>query len=390
MLEKNNKEQDVLDNIDRAINELVYEKTSIIKAYNYYHGKRDPEQFRHLEENYGIGTPTSVEFIPLVRKHIDVLIGEYLTIPVMPKISCKDKETLSNIHRDRQKLINDAIVAELKKHLTNTVYAAPGQQVATDTEVQKQLEVLQEDLNRNFISNYEIAAQHIIEYAMQSRNIDFSNKRKTILTDLLVSGTCYYRVKPTQSKTSPELVILNPINTFIDRNPESPYLKKSQRAVAREYLNKHQILSKFGKELSKEDLEVLESMEAYSQDGSTTTYLRSYDTVTGNNLTDGVLGGFEVTPLLPFERNTSKYYRLYPVYTVEWIQSEEEDGEYVSNRYEGIRIGTSIYIPKGKVEDVTRSIDEPNECDLSINGIFYADRNGDPLSLILATANLQD
>lgn len=390
MLEKNNKEQDVLDNIDRAINELVYEKTSIIKAYNYYHGKRDPEQFRHLEENYGIGTPTSVEFIPLVRKHIDVLIGEYLTIPVMPKISCKDKETLSNIHRDRQKLINDAIVAELKKHLTNTVYAAPGQQVATDTEVQKQLEVLQEDLNRNFISNYEIAAQHIIEYAMQSRNIDFSNKRKTILTDLLVSGTCYYRVKPTQSKTSPELVILNPINTFIDRNPESPYLKKSQRAVAREYLNKHQILSRFGKELSKDDLEVLESMEAYSQDGSTTTYLRSYDTVTGNNLTDGVLGGFEVTPLLPFERNTSKYYRLYPVYTVEWIQSDKEDGEYVSNRYEGIRIGTSIYIPKGKVEDVTRSIDEPNECDLSINGIFYADRNGDPLSLILATANLQD
>lgn len=390
MLEKNNKEQDVLDNIDRAINELVYEKTSIIKAYNYYHGKRDPEQFRHLEENYGIGTPTSVEFIPLVRKHIDVLIGEYLTIPVMPKISCKDKETLSNIHRDRQKLINDSITAELKKHLTNTIYAAPGQQVATDTEVQKQLEVLQEDLNRNFISNYEIAAQHIIEHAMQSRNIDFGNKRKIVLTDLLVSGTCYYRVKPTQSNTSPELVILNPINTFIDRNPESPYLKKSQRAVAREYLNKHQILSRFGKELSKEDLEVLESMEAYSQDGSTTTYLRSYDTVTGNNLTDGVLGGFEVTPLLPFERNTSKYYRLYPVYTVEWIQSDKEGKEYISNRYEGIRIGTSIYIPKGKVENVTRSIDEPNECDLSINGIFYADRNGDPLSLILATANLQD
>ncbi len=75
-------EQEIIDNIDRAINELVYEKTSFIKAYNYYHGKRDPEQFRHLEENYGIGTPTSVEFVPLVKKHIDALIGEYLSIPV--------------------------------------------------------------------------------------------------------------------------------------------------------------------------------------------------------------------------------------------------------------------------------------------------------------------
>jgi len=390
MLEKNNKEKDILDNIDRAINELVYEKTSIIKAYNYYHGKRDPEQFRHLEENYGIGTPTSVEFIPLVRKHIDVLIGEYLTIPVQPKISCKDKETLSNIFRDKQKLINDSITSELKKHLTTTIYATPGQPAPTDIDIQNRLNSLEEDLNRNFISNYEIAAQHIIEYTMQSRNIDFGNKRKTILTDLLVSGTCYYRARPTQSNTSPELIILNPINTFIDRNPESPYLKKSQRAVAREYLNKHQILSRFGKELDKDDLEVLESMEAYSQDGSTTTYLRSYDSVTGNNITDGILGGFEVTPLLPFERNTSKYYRLYPVYTVEWLQADKENGEYISNRYEGIRIGTSIYIPKGKVENVIRSIEEPRECDLSINGIFYADRNGDPLSLILATANLQD
>ena len=46
------KEQDLIECIDKAITELVYEKVKLIKAYNYYHGKRDPEQFRHLEENY--------------------------------------------------------------------------------------------------------------------------------------------------------------------------------------------------------------------------------------------------------------------------------------------------------------------------------------------------
>jgi hypothetical protein len=35
-------------------------------------------------------------------------------------------------------------------------------------------------------------------------------------------------------------------------------------------------------------------------------------------------------------------------------------------------------------------MDDKNKCCLSINGIFYADRNGDPYSLILKTANLQD
>jgi len=35
-------------------------------------------------------------------------------------------------------------------------------------------------------------------------------------------------------------------------------------------------------------------------------------------------------------------------------------------------------------------MDDPNNCTLTVNGMFYSDRNGDPFSLMLATANLQD
>ena len=37
--------------IDAAITELIYDKTAIKKAYNYYHKKRDNDQFLHIEEN---------------------------------------------------------------------------------------------------------------------------------------------------------------------------------------------------------------------------------------------------------------------------------------------------------------------------------------------------
>ncbi len=389
--ERKGKEKEILDNIDRAINELVYEKTQIIKAYNYYHGKRDPEQFRHLEENYGIGTPTSVEFIPLVRKHVDVLIGEYLSTPVLPRVSCKDDSTLSNIHRDKQLQINNAIVQELNKHLKNTVYnVASGQPNTPDKEVEQMLNDLHESIDRNFISDYEIAGQNIVDWSMQSRAIDFTNQRKILLTDLLISGTGYYKVCPSVNETNVSLRILNPVNTFIDRNPESVYLKDSARSVIREYLTKDQILAKYGDYLKKDDLEELDHIQDYSVDGSTTTYLRSYDSITGNTMSDGILGGFEVTPLLPFERNTSKYFRVFPCYEVEWLKTEKENGEYIVNRYEGVRIGTNIYIPKGKAENIVRSIDDRKKCTLSVNGIFYSDRNGDPFSLLLKTANLQD
>lgn len=391
--ERSKKEEEIIDKINRAINELVYEKTQLIKAYQYYHGKRDPEQFRHLEENYGIGTPTSVEFVPLVRKHIDVLIGEYLSTPLLPKVSCKDKDTLSNIHRDKQLAINTEVVTELKKHLNNAVYNAiygTPEKVVTDKEIEQSIAAIQESAERNFISEYEIAAQNIVDWSMQSRNVDFTNKRKILLTDLLISGTCYYKVLKSASKENVSLKVLNPINTFIDRNPESPYLKDSMRAVCREYLTKDQILARYGDVLTAADLDELESLEDFSIDGSTTTYLRSYDTITGNTLSDGILGGFEVTPLLPFERNTSKYFRVYPVYEVEWVKTEKEGEEYITNRYEGTRIGTHIYVPTGLVEEVSRSMDDPKHCDLSVNGMFYSDRNGDPFSLILATSNLQD
>lgn len=390
MTQKKSKEEQYIEQIDRAINELVYEKTSLIKAYNYYHGRRDPEQFRHLEENYGIGTPTSVEFIPLVKKHIDVLIGEYLATPVTPKISCKDKDTISNIHKDKQDRINASVIKELKQYLSGNIHDDPEIKQISSSIIEQRIKNIIEEMDRDFISDYELAGQNMIDYSMQARNIDFANKRKIILTDLLVSGTCYYKVCPSPSKSNVQLRVLNPLNTFIDRNPDSPYLKDSSRSVIREYLTKHQILAKYGHLLNDDDLDIIETMEYLGEDG-TTTYIRGFDSITSSDvITDGILGGYEITPLLPYDRNTSRYFRMYPVYEVEWLQSDKENGEFVTNRYEGVRIGSQIYIPIGKSETVVRTMDDPKTCTLAVNGIFYSDRNGDPFSLILATANLQD
>ena len=67
-MEKTIRDNDYLmEMADTAIAELVYDKHHLIKAYNYYSGIRDQEQFRHLEENFGLGNPTSISFTPLIR-----------------------------------------------------------------------------------------------------------------------------------------------------------------------------------------------------------------------------------------------------------------------------------------------------------------------------------
>ena len=379
----NKQEESQIKIIDKAISELVYEKTQMIKAYNYYHGKRDPEQFKHLEENYGIGTPTSVEFVPLVRKHVDVLVGEYLTIPVLPKVSCKDSDTLSKINQDKAKFINDSIAEELKKHLISILRGETGK----DPKMSSKMAELMKTLDEDFISQYEVAAQNIVDWSIQSRNIDFISKRKDILIDLLITGSCYYRTLESVSKTGVNLEALNPLHTFIERNSNSPYSKYSQRAVVRSYLSKNEILERHGDKLTAKDIEGLEKRE---MDSMGSAYALGFDSVTttyeGNS--DGILAGWEATP----NYKNDSYYQMnrYAVYDVEWLQTDKEGKKYVTNRYRGLRIGEEIYVLIGKVKNVSRTKDNPNACTLSINGTFFADRNGSPFSLMLATANLQD
>ena len=57
------KNQKEIEKINNCIARLVYDKSILKKAYNYYHCVRDSEQFKHIEENFGVGVPTSVEFI---------------------------------------------------------------------------------------------------------------------------------------------------------------------------------------------------------------------------------------------------------------------------------------------------------------------------------------
>ena len=102
MSAQNRSDEYLMEHIDKAVSELVFPKYKLQKAYNYYNGYRDAEQYRYLEENFGIGNPTSIEFTPLIRKHVDALLGEYLGTPLLPKVSCKDKETISKISRDKE------------------------------------------------------------------------------------------------------------------------------------------------------------------------------------------------------------------------------------------------------------------------------------------------
>ena len=377
--------EELIDRTDKAITELVYPKWDLQKAYNYYNGVRDAEQFRYLEENFGIGNPTSIEFTPLIKKHVDALIGEYLGTPIIPKVYCKDTKTLNNIDRDKQLKINSELKQYLSSHLKNSILSFLEGKNITDPMIETQLKRIVEDININFVSEYEIAAQNVIEYIMQSRDTDMTNVLRHLLLDLLITGYTFYRVLPTVEKNNVRIEALSPLNVFPDRNLDSPYIKNSNRIVVRKWMNKTQILNLYGKDLSKDDIELIKDRWETVYDEAT-YYVRTFPNH-GVPSTDGIKAGREiVVPGYPSVSN-GKFHDLIPVYEVEWIDT---DDNFVMQRYQTIRIGESVYILKGIDNEVIRSNSNPSYCGLSVNGVYFVNRGSEPYSLVLACSHLQD
>lgn len=384
-----------IQQIDAAIGELVYDKAALRMAYNYYHAKRDANQFKHIEENYGIGVPTEVTFNPLVRPHIDRLVGEYLGLNQDLRTTCKDVETLNNILREKQLAIAGEINNYLISYLENNIIGSilNDKESVIDPFIENELSKIRENISESFVSEYEIAAQNMLIYFKQSRNIDLDNKMQSLMTDLCVSGTCYYRVRPSLSKDNIRLEALNPLDTFVEKNPNSDYLADSRRAVIRKYMSIEDIIAEYHEDLKDEHIKILKDWKASESGVENSNFVYVTGSSANKSVWDknhkNILGGLEVHPVWDGNTNTNRTnYNLITVYDVEWIEVDYKTG--VQSRHEGTKIGDSIYITKGEVEDVVRTKDAPNKCRLSLNGLFFLDKNGEPNSIILKTISLQN
>lgn len=219
---------------------------------------------------------------------------------------------------------------------------------------------------------------------MQSRDTDIMTVLRDLLLDLLITGYAFYKVEPTVGNNNIKIRALSPLNTFIDRNFESPYIKNSYRAVVRSWMTKTQILNKYGKDMSAADRKLLdEKWDSVYDNAMYYVRVRDKSCVPA---TDGIMAGVEVTPGYP-DTTSGMLKELIPVYEVEWL---ETDKDFVMQRYSTIRIGEEIYILKGKDEKVMRSKSNPSYCSLSVNGIYFLNRGLKPYSMVLACAHLQD
>lgn len=148
-----------------------------------------------------------------------------------------------------------------------------------------------------------------------------------------------------------------------------------------------QILEEYGDELSAEAIAELKANRRYIDNDAYVEVPNSLISTYSNANDSKILGGRERSSLRTYDDNLySLNEDVISVFICEWIEFKKDK----LVRHEGIKIGSNVYITRGEIEDVPRSVSNPKDCTLSINGIFFNDKNGDPFSLVINTMDLQD
>ena len=154
-------------------------------------------------------------------------------------------------------------------------------------------------------------------------------------------------------------------------------------------MTQEEIIIKYGNLLTKKDIDDLGELKDYDYINNNMILVTGSGARCGDYSNPGLLNNIGVHPEDTY--NYNRKFELIPVYEVEWIDwVRTPDGKIKGNRYETIRIASDIYILLGEDKDAVRDMDATNEITLKLNGMFYTDGHGNPYSLMLKTADLQD
>lgn len=374
-------------------------KKELTKAYLIRNGQRDTAEFQYLWEAYGMEFPSKLRHIPVLKSMFDVLSGQELTAPLIYKISCRNNKAIDYIGKKQKENILRELKVKFIHHIKDRIeyfrklQTNPNLPRPKETLTDAALDEMEKAHNRYFRTEIEIYAQDLIEYFLQSKELKM--KFNTMWEDLVTGGQQYYQVKVEQIGIDPVDKVINPVGLYYPRNNNVRYIRELDKVVYKEEMAPVDIIHKFGEFMDKTDLEEFRSQYA-------------------KHLSEGYLlrHGKELDQVASKKNDKSTMREMtVPVYYVEWkentkIEYEENEllfegveakriakgkrSKYRLDRYEGYRIGDKIYCKYGKSKYVTRPLDDPGNCYLSINGACYNDRNGDPFSLVLNTKDIAD
>ena len=358
---------------------------------------------------------------------IQTLLGDELRRPFNYKAVLVDGDSVRSKIEVRDSMIKNYIYKQIQDTISAISSMYTPQLVDQMVEEILPPEEINKRMKYTYMDRREILSNKILNFL--ERYLSIRDLKNDAYKHALITGKEFVYVG--HNDTEPVLTVLNPLGVFYHKSNETKWVQDGLYAGYRTYMTIGDVLDRYGKYLSKEDIDKLENnttILGVLPDYKLTSDMQ-YHRDEEDNIMGHVLGhressyerprfsnilvqhvewksqkkvGFLSTIneygdvqtsivsedfVVPDSATTETVEEAYGVKTK--YQIWEEEGvpfkitwDFIPEIWSGVRIGPNIYCMVGPKEQQFRALDNPHDVKLGYHGLIYSAMNADPIALM--------
>ena len=368
-------------------------KEAIKTAYNIYNSVFDEEDFKYVTDPWKVreGFPATIQNFNIIKPKIDLLLGEESKRPYNFRVIQTSENATSKLQEKYKQLLAQKIM--------EIAAAGNPEDPVTDEEL-KEVEAIQKYMEYDYSDIAEMAAYHSLEYLKEKEEIQ--DKFIQGFKDGLIAGIEAHYVGIVNGE--PILERVNPYYLSYDNSPDVRYIEDGSYAVYRKRMTIPAIYDRLYELMSEDDLNKLTEKYENSVRGSSNVpgdynkiVWKSFGPINEDQEFDSesidvwhvtwksfVKVGFLTYLDEEGEEQTDIVNEDYEV-----SEGEDIQWDWVTEVWEGYRIGDDIYIGIDPIPNQHISIDNPNSQKLPYIGAVYNNTNTKSKSLVEIMKPLQ-
>jgi len=375
-------------------NNRIQRKEEMKIAYDLYNGVFNEKDLKYVTDPYKVedSFPAALQNMNVIKPKIDLLLGEQSGMPDSMIVAQTNEEATTRLQEKYNEL--------LKKATMELVSQGGPNDPVTDKDLDY-LEQIGTYMTRDFSDTGEQLAYHILNYLKEKENI--KEKFFKGFQDLLIASMAVFYNG--QSNGEPIFERVNPLQFSFDYSPEVEYIEDGEWACRRMRMTPSAIYDRFYDLMDERQLDELLSRfnSGSSERGANnefkalywrnipTTDFNDSDNFTSNTIDvwHVVWKSFKKVGFITYTDDDGEVQQDVVDETYKPSANEEIYWDWVTEVWEGYRIGHDLFIGIQPIAEQSISIDNPNSNKLPYSGIVYNNNNTAPKSLVEIMKPLQ-
>lgn len=369
-------------------------RSSMKIAYDLYNGIFDEKDFKYVTDPYKVedGFPANVRNMNIIKPKIDLLLGEEASMPFQFRVAQTNEEATGKLQEKYKEYLMAALFDIASK-------GDPAEPVS-DKDIE-QVEQIEKYITRDYSDMAEMTAYHTLNYLLEKEDI------KSKFVEGFQDFNCASEVVFYTGQVNGEPVVerVNPLDFGYDASPTIKFFDDAEWGVRKMRMTASGIYNRLYDLMDEKQLDEL--LAKFNGSASSMSDANQFKSITWKNgpVSDSDNDeGFSDNTIIVWHAVWKSWKKVgFLTYldesgeestdvvdeTYKPEEGEEIRWDWVTEVWEGYRIGDDMYVGIQPIAEQAISIDNPNSTKLPYTGMVFNNNNTEPKSLVDTMKPLQ-